>query len=188
MTSTDGSGNGNGVSAPPRPLILTLGVDREAQLRFDGDRKRHFPARLNRIPAHISLFHALPGEQEHSVCEVIAREAASRPAFTLEVHDLMRLGRGVAYAVRAPELDRLHTALRTAWLPMLSRQDQQPFRPHVVIQNKVEPEEAKTLYTRLASSFRSWTVEAESLLLWHYEGGPWRAAGEFRFAAAEAER
>ena len=181
MISPDSSGQGTTLQAP-RPLILTLGVDAAAQLHFDAERKRYFPARLNRIPAHISLFHALPGEDEASICEVIERETVGRSPFALEVHDLMRLGRGVAYAVRAPELDRLHAALRAAWLPALSRQDQQPFRPHVVVQNKVDPDEARTLYTRLAGSFRPWTVEAESLLLWHYEGGPWRAAGEFRFA------
>ena len=183
VTSTDSSRHG---SSQPRPLILTLGVDADAQQRWDGERKRHFPSRLNRIPAHISLFHALPGEEEASIREALVQAAEGCPAFPLEVHDLMRLGRGVAYSVRAPELDRLHAALRAVWLPWLSRQDQQPFRPHVVIQNKVDPEEAKTLYTRLTGTFRPWTVEAESLLLWHYEGGPWRAAGEFRFASTGA--
>ncbi len=186
MMSTDSGGKG---TAPQesRPLILTLGVDAAAQLRFNAERKRHFPVRLNRIPAHISLFHALPGDEEPSIREVIERESANHAPFTLEVHDLMRLDRGVAYAVRAPELDRLHAALRAAWLPALSRQDQQPFRPHVVIQNKVDPEEARTLYAKLASGFRPWTATAESLLLWHYEGGPWKAAGEFRFRGTEAE-
>ena len=171
----------------PRPLILTLGVDPLAQTRFDAERKRHFPARLNRIPAHISLFHALPGEDEALIRKVIEREIAGCTPFSLEVYDLMRLGRGVAYAVRALELDQLHAVLRAAWLPALSRQDQQPFRPHVVIQNKVDPEEARTLYAKLASAFRPWEITAESLLLWHYEGGPWSLAAEFRFPGAGAE-
>lgn len=166
-----------------RPLILTLALDEQNQARFEAERKRYFPARLNRIPAHISLFHALPGEDLAPITSLL-RQQAARPAFPLQIHDLMRLGRGVAYALHAPELDAIHATLRAAWLPTLSRQDLQPFRPHVVVQNKVEPDEAKTLYARLFAGFRPWTAEAASLLLWHYEGGPWRLAGEFPFSTA----
>ena len=162
-----------------RPLILTLGLDLQNQTRFEEERRRYFPARLNRIPAHISLFHALPGDRLSAIRERLRKLASASTPFPLEVYDLMRLGRGVAYAVRAPELDRIHAALRTEWLTDLTRQDQQPFRPHVVIQNKVDPDEARTLYTRLSQGFRPWVAEAASLLLWHYEGGPWSAAGEF---------
>ncbi len=164
-----------------RPLILTLALDPKNQSRFEAERKRYFPARLNRIPAHISLFHALPGEEEDSIRGTLAREVAGMTAFQIEVYDLMRLGRGVAYSVRAEELDEAHRQLRRAWLPWLSRQDQQPFRPHVVVQNKVEPGEARVLYEGLSAQFRPFYAEAVSLLLWHYEGGPWTPAGEFRF-------
>ncbi len=165
----------------PRPLILTLGLHPRDQAYFEGERRRYFPMRLNRIPAHLSLFHALPGEQLAAVRELLEQTASAFAPFPLEVHDLMRMGRGVAYSVRAPELDRIHASLRAAWLADLSRQDLQPFRPHVVVQNKVDPEEARTLYTRLSQGFRPWTVQAANLLLWHYEGGPWAAAGEFPF-------
>ncbi len=163
----------------PRPLILTLGLAEDAQVFFEGERRRYFPARLNRIPAHVSLFHALPGEDLPAIQALLEREAAALAPFPLEVHDLMKMGRGVAYALRSPALDRLHGRLRAAWLPALTRQDMQPFRPHVVVQNKVDPEEARRLYAKLSQSFRQWTVEAASLLLWHYEGGPWAPAGVF---------
>ncbi len=166
----------------PRPLIVTLALDPANQARFEAERRRHFPARLNRIPAHVSLFHALPGEDLPAIEKELASLAQATPAFPVEVHDLMRLGRGVAYALRAPELDSLHARLRAAWLSSLSRQDLQPFRAHVVIQNKVDPGEARALYDRLAATFRPWTAEAAELLLWHYEGGPWAAAGAFPLA------
>ena len=167
------------------PLIVTLALDPENQARFESERRRFYPARLNRIPAHISLFHALPGDEEPVIRDRLQSLADGTEAFPLEVYDLMRLGRGVAYAVRAPELAQLHAALRAAWLPWLSRQDQQPFRPHVVVQNKVEPAEARLRYDKLAAGFRPWTAAAASLLLWRYEGGPWTPAGEFSFAAGE---
>ncbi len=169
---------------PSRPLIVTLALEAEAQARFEAERRRHYPARLNRIPAHISLFHALPGEELPSIEAFLRAAASETPPFVLEVHDLMRLGKGVAYKVRAVALMDLHARLRAAWLPWLTRQDLQPFRPHIVIQNKVEPEIARALYDRLAASFRPWTVKAESLRLWHYEGGPWTEAGSFPLGGA----
>ena len=169
-----------------RPLILTLALDPSSQSRFEAERQRYYPARLNRISAHISLFHALPGEEESSIRATLAGETAAIASFALQVHDMLRLGRGVAYALDAPELDRLHARLRAGWLPWLSRQDQQPFRPHIVIQNKVDPALARTLYDTLSSGFRPWAVQACGLLLWHYEGGPWSPAGDFAFASRVA--
>ncbi len=167
---------------PPDPLVLTLGLDPPDHAHFEAARQRHYPARLNRIPAHISLFHALPGEEEPSIRATLAREASTAP-FPLTVHDVLRLGRGVAYAVHAPELDRIHANLRVAWLPWLSAQDRQPFRPHIVVQNKVDPAQARTLYDQLSSGFRPFAVQAVSLLLWHYHGGPWAPAAAFAFGA-----
>ena len=185
-SSPSRSPSASGEIDPPasRPLILTLGLDPENQARFERERRQFFPARLNRIPAHINLFHALPGADEAAIRAVLAQHSGSLAPFALHVADLMRLGRGVAYTVAAPELDHLHAQLRARWLPALSRQDLQPFRLHVVVQNKAIPEEARTLYTRLDSSFRPWTAMAERLLLWRYEGGPWTALGEFPFAGS----
>lgn len=168
-----------------RPLILTLALDESDQSRFERERKQYFPAQLNRIPAHVSLFHALPGEELDAISKRLSELTATISTFPVQVHDVMRLGRGVAYALSAPPLDQVHARLRQGWLAWLSRQDQQPFRPHVVVQNKVTPEAARELFTRLSSGFRPFTVTAAGLLLWHYEGGPWRAAGTFPFAAPE---
>ena len=169
-----------------RPLVVTLGLEPAAQALFEEQRRRYFPARLNRIPAHVSLFHALPGEQHSLVAERLAGLAAATASFSAEVHDVMRLGRGVAYALRAEALDRLHAALRRDWLEWLTPQDRQPFRPHVVVQNKVDPKEAQALYAKLSGSFRPFDVQAVSFLLWRYEGGPWTPAGEFQLAGAPA--
>ena len=169
------------------PLILTLELEPEAQAWFEAERRRWFPRTLNRVPAHLSLFHALPGEQLSAVSERLALETQQISPFPLEVFELMRLGRGGAYALRAPQLSGLHTRLRAAWLASLTPQDQQGFRPHIVIQNKATPEEAKALYTRLTSTFRPWTVEAAALLLWHYRGGPWELAQRLPFAAIARE-
>ncbi len=165
------------------PLILTLALDPAAQAGFEAQRRRYFPATLNKIPAHVSLFHALPGEELAAIRELLTTLAATTAPFLVQVHDVQKLGRGVAYALLAQPLDRLHGELRGAWLPWLTAQDQQGFRPHVVIQNKVDPPQARALYERLAAGFRPYSVTATGLLLWRYLGGPWALEGEFPFLA-----
>ncbi len=174
------------IPAAARPLVVTLGLDPQALAWFEAQRQQYFPGRLNRIPAHLSLFHALPGAQYPSIAAHLARLTCSTGTFFAEVHALMPLGRGVAYALRAGPLDRLHAALRRHWLEWLTPQDRQPFRPHVVVQNKVSPAEAQALYTRLSAGFQPFRAQAVSLLLWRYEGGPWAPAGEFPFDGALA--
>ena len=61
------------------PLILTLAFDEPTFARFDGERRRHFPESLNRIPAHATLFHHLPGDRERGVIEAITALARTVP-------------------------------------------------------------------------------------------------------------
>jgi len=161
--------------------VLTLAVEERAQIDFEQQRRRYFPASLNRIPAHVTLFHALPGDELPSIEQRLSGLAAATAPFFVTVHDVRKLGRGVAYALQSKPLAALHAELRHAWLPWLTAQDAQGFRPHVVIQNKVEPAEARALYERLAASFRPYTIEAAGLLLWRYLDGPWALERQFPF-------
>ncbi len=94
---------------------------------------------------------------------------------------LMNLGRGVAYRLHAPELDRLRAELADAWLPLLSAQDRGGYRARITIQNKAEPAQAKALLTALAATFEPIRFTIGGLELWRYLGGPWSAAGRFAF-------
>ncbi|WP_204248378.1 hypothetical protein [Hymenobacter sp. PAMC 26628] len=47
--------------ASPAPLILTLALDTDSQAYFDELRRQHFPAKINYLAAHVTLFHHLPG-------------------------------------------------------------------------------------------------------------------------------
>jgi 2'-5' RNA ligase len=168
------------------PLIVTLALDSESQTRFEAERRAYFPPHLNRIPAHVSLFHALPGEEQAAVRSLLEETAARMSPFPVRVDALMPLGRGVAYRLRSDALQTLHAELRRAWLPWLTPQDRQGFRPHVVVQNKVSPADAKVLHAQLAAALVPWQATAAGLLLWHYEGGPWTSAGSFDFTQAGA--
>jgi 2'-5' RNA ligase len=169
-----------------RPLIVTLALDSENQARFEAERREFFPAHRNQISAHVSLFHALPGEEEAAVRTLLEEIAVRTKPFPVQVDSLMQLGRGVAYRLRSDLLHALHAELRQAWLSWLTPQDRQGFRPHVVVQNKVSPADAKALYARLSAGFVPWQATAVGILLWLYEGGPWTAAGSFGFAPARS--
>jgi 2'-5' RNA ligase len=163
-----------------QPLIVTLLLDDAAQQRFDALRAAHFPPERNWLAAHVTLFHALPGEHRAAVGRELAA-AAARPAFGLTVSGVRSLGRGVALDLVAPELIALRAGLADAFEPWLTRQDRQWSRPHVTVQNKVAPEAARALHAELTEGFRPETVTARGLGLWRYLGGPWAAEAEFPF-------
>lgn len=159
--------------------IVTLGLDPEAQTYFEALRQQHFPPALNRIGAHLTLFHALPASE--GVREVLQEEAASLRGFAMQVSGVRTLGRGVAYFLESPELKALHRRLTQAFEEHLSPQDRQGFRPHIVVQNKVDPAEARVLHAELSAGFQRRPVQAEALEWWNYLGGPWQLRERFRF-------
>ena len=168
------------------PLILTAALDAAAFAHFDELRRRHFPPERNFLRAHLTLFHALPGEEEARVAADVAEAAAARGPVTMTCARVLRLGRGTAFGLDAPDLAALRGELAARWRPLLTRQDAQWSRPHVTVQNKVAPEAAAALATALAASFTPFPVTAEGLELWRYRGGPWEAAGSFPFGRPSA--
>ena len=117
------------------PLVVSLLLDDEAQGRFDRLRAEHFPPERNHLRAHVTLFHALPGEHLDAVRADLAT-AADRDAFDVAVTGLRFLGRGVAFTLESAELGALSAELAAAWRPWLTAQDRQRHAPHVTVQNK----------------------------------------------------
>lgn len=133
------------------PLILTLGFDDVSFAVFDGLRRAHFPAHRNLIPAHLTLFHQLPGGRLSEVVEAVERETTATGAFHLEVDGLRKLGGGVAFNLSSPELTALRARLALKFPDDLTAQDRKGYRPHVTIQNKVPPVEADALFDEMSS-------------------------------------
>ncbi len=156
--------------------ILTLELDPHSQAHFESLRQQHYPAHLNHIPAHVTLFHQLPSE----VVSLIHR-AAHRPPFSIRVTGLSSLGRGVAYRLASAELQALHGELAREFEPYLIPQDRQPFRPHIVVQNKATPEQARVLLAQLQAGFQPVEAVAAGLTVWNYLGGPWERVHFFPF-------
>ncbi|MBC6699165.1 2'-5' RNA ligase family protein [Hymenobacter sp. BT190] len=167
----------------PVPLILTLALDADSQRFFDALRRQHFPAERNFLQAHLTLFHHLPGTEYASICQTLAELSASEAPLLLSVTGLRFLGRGVAYSLENGRLQALHQQLQTTWQPSLTPQDQQKLRPHVTVQNKVDPAVARSLHQELATDFQPFEVTGTGLQLWAYRGGPWEALRTFAFEA-----
>ena len=153
-------------------FVVTLQIDDASFAWLNALRRAHFPPARNMLDAHLTLFHKLDADG----IAVIARTLAScdRRDIELTFSGFMSLGRGVAVAVTAPALIDLRKRLTQELGVRLSAQDRQPFRPHVTIQNKVEPAQARALLTRLASDFAPRQGFGHAVQCWEYLGGPWR--------------
>lgn len=165
-----------------RPLILTAEMEDGAQAHFDGLRERHFPPARNWLSAHITLFHALPGVEQEAVERHLAEVTTGCKPIAVAVDGVRFLGNGVAFSLTSPALQTLRALLVQRFEPWLTRQDQQGFRPHITVQNKVSAETARALQSALSDDFSPWDFTVTGLRLWHYAGGPWEPAARFPMA------
>ena len=94
----------------------------------------------------------------------------------------MDLGGGVAFRIASPDLDRIRNGLAEDLRGLLSAQDAGSWRPHITIQNKVPPREARALLAKLERDFRPRPLAISGIGLHRYLDGPWErlAAWPFR--------
>ena len=178
---TPGRWNDPDRTGPQPPLIVTLKLDPVSFTLLDALRRRHFPPERNITPAHLTLFHRLPAEEEPRVLADMAAATARRSPLKLRATAPLFLGRGVAIRVEGAGLAELRGELALGWAALLGAQDRQAHRPHVTIQNKVPPETARALHQELAATFQPFPIEGRGLNLWRYLGGPWDLAAEVPF-------
>jgi 2'-5' RNA ligase len=170
------------MSERAEPLIVTAGLEDSVFDWFDDLRRRHFPPGRNLVPAHLTLFHRLPAEQEALIAETLTAVCARTSHIRLEVRAPWFLGRGVAYRLASPGLEAVRGELAAAFAPWLSRQDRAPWRPHVTVQNKVEPQKARDLLAELQHDFEPFDLVADGLRVWRYLGGPWAPVASLPFS------
>lgn len=154
------------------PIIVTALFGRADFAWLDGLRRRHFPPGRNVVPAHLTLFHHLPPSLDAEIRRRLSA-AAAEGAPRAWLAGVMQLGRGVALRVESPELEAMRAALADAFAGMLTPQDRAGWRPHVTIQNKVEPAEARALYRSLSAGFEKRPLAIAGLASWAYLDGPW---------------
>ena len=156
----------------PPPLIVTTHFDATSLQIFDGLRRRHFPSHLNKVPAHVSLFHKLPGGEAAAVIQAASTRCRALAPMELQPAGVRFLGRGVALAYQSRELSLLREDLASEWRAWLTPQDRQPFKAHITIQNKAEPNAARALLASLQGAELP-PCRIEGVTVWRYLAGPW---------------
>ena len=162
-------------------LIVTAALGKAHFAWLDAQRRAHFPPDRNQLAAHLTLFHALPPSSEVEASSLFARLAASEAPPRAMIAGLMNLGRGVAYRIVSDDLERIRRDIADHFHGSLTAQDSQGWRPHVTIQNKVEPSVARGLLRELETAFEARPLVVRGLALNRYLGGPWEAMGEWVF-------
>ena len=161
-------------------LIVTAEIAPRDLTWIDQLRRSYYPAEHNRIPAHLTMFHALPPSSEGEVRRALSRYATEPPP-RASIDGLMDLGGGVAFRIASTDLDRIRRELAIDFHGLLGAQDAGGWRPHVTIQNKVAPKEARALMKRLGAEFRPRPLAVSGLGLHRYLGGPWEELATYRF-------
>ena len=188
----------SGVEKEQDVYVLTLLTDKAHHTALTDLRNRYFPPHLNKLGAHITLFHALPGSRLDEVTsaleEVVAR-GSQGGSWPIETADAFVLGgktkpKGVGIGV-SPASDKriseLRDLLQGRWRGFLSEQDSRVGRgrAHYTIMNKVD--EPETVWKCLEEVRQGWCKDGEGrrgvvegVRLWRYERGYWKDGKDFR--------
>lgn len=137
-------------------MILTLGIDSASFARLTPLRERHFPARRNLIPIHVSLFQQLPEDHLLQIMGDLADVARTLPLLPFDATGIMDLGGGAAIDIFCPPAGRLQADLRRRWSDILTPGDDRERRLRVTIQNKVPRAAGRATQERFRAGFRPW--------------------------------
>ena len=169
---------------PPEdaPLIVTAELPHDLHRWATGLRTQYFPPERNYLEAHVTLFHALPGQCLPEFRTVLKRIAAEEAPPAARLEGIMSLGGGTALKLSSPEMLHIRDRIADNFTGMLTRQDQHAPRLHVTIQNKVTSAQAKALQAELSVEPRS--LRFRAVAAHYYRGGPWERIREWPFRGA----
>ena len=166
--------------------VLTLKTTDSIALPMNDMRKRYFPKHLNKTPAHLTLFHALPHSQLSAMEADLGIVATCTKPFYISTGRPFRMRRGVGVCLGdgTKTFLAVREDLRTQWLGWLSEQDSGAWQPHWTVMNKVDEEKKvsqafNTIRRDLFENIQGgW---ATGLDLWRYDRGDWEWTKEYSF-------
>jgi len=169
--------------------VLTLITDQAHHDRMTALRSTYFPRRINKLAAHLTFFHALPGSQlENSIIPHIEHVASQTAPFRIRATKPFRLKKGIAISVArsqgASQAQEVHRQLQSPWKRdgFLSEQDAGGCRVHYTIMNKVDDEgQVAKAMAEVESSWADDLGTAEGIGLWRYDRGWWELKRKFEF-------
>lgn len=176
--------------------VLTLLTDQGHQNRMTALRNKYFPRKLNKLGAHLTLFHALPESKlESTIIPTIKQIVSERKPFNVNAAKPFRMKKGIAISVPrsqgGEQAQEVHRALLGAWEGegWLSEQDGVGMRAHYTIMNKVDDEvEVAMAMEEVAGHWKGDKGTVIGLGLWRYERGYWKWVEAFEFSTGEGER
>jgi hypothetical protein len=181
-----------GVAENEDVYVLTILTDKAHHERMTEWRRKYFPPKINKLEAHLTLFHALPASKlESSIVPVLEDVAKNTAPFSVRATKPFRLKKGIAISVPksqgAAQIQAVHHVLQEPWRKegFLSDQDAGGMQAHYTIMNKVDQEsEVLAALEEVQNSFRPDSGTAEGLGLFRYDRGYWHWIRRFDFGAA----
>jgi hypothetical protein len=162
------------------PLIVTADFAPSDFAWLEGLRRAHYPAEHNRVPVHLTMFQGLPPSALEDVRRQLALHSAGPPP-RASIAGLMNLTSGVAFRVVSDELEAVRDSIADHFHGLLCAPDAAGWRPHVTIQNKVPPKQARALIAEMERDFRPRPLGIAGLSVHRYRGGPWETVGTYAF-------
>lgn len=162
------------------PLIVTADFSAADFCWLEGLRRAHYPAEQNRVPVHLTMFQGLPPSAVEEVKQQLTYQSAGPPP-RATIAGLMSLSTGVALRIVSDELDAIREAVADHFHGLLCAPDAAGWRPHITIQNKVPPRQAKSLLDELQRDFRPRPLGIAGLSVHRYRGGPWETLASYKF-------
>lgn len=162
------------------PLIVTAELALDDFAWLNGLRRQHYPPERNQLPAHLTMFHALPPSAEGEIRQLLKTFAPWPPPAAC-IAGLTNLGGGVAIRIVSEELDFIRAEIAERMRGLLTAQDSAGWSAHVTIQNKVPPRDARELMATIGDRYDRRPLGVSGLGLHRYLGGPWETLRVYSF-------
>lgn len=168
------------------PLVVTARLPAGLYSQVEGLRRAHYPPERNHVPAHVTLFHALPPSSLDEVRRLLAAAAGVWAPVPAETCGLVDLGTGTAVGLASRALVALRADLAGALHGLLGLQDEAAPRFHITLQNKVTRSQARALQAALAGRFEGQRfafagLELHRLVALPEGGGRWDTLAQWSF-------
>ena len=154
--------------------MLTLKLTNQLAKEMNSLREQYFPKHLNRTPAHLTLFHALPDSQFAAIDGGISELSANTKIFYLTAGTPFRMRQGVGIQVDKGynNVKKIRAELQNQWMSCLSEQDAGGSRPHWTVMNKVrDQKKIDDAFEAVARKLeqKTWEGDVTGLDLWRYD-------------------
>ena len=166
----------------PAPIIVTALIGEPDFAWLDDLRRTHFPPERNHLRAHVTLFHHLPPSVAAEI-QALLQSLTAAAAPPARIAGVINLGRGVAFRIESSALADMRAMIADHFAGMLTPQDQSAWRPHVTVQNKVAPADARVVLEQLKAGFAPRPLAITGLAAWWYRGGPWEPLAAYAFGS-----